>query len=163
MSQENTSTIQISEAEAAPEQIQSGGFTSLIPMILIFVVFYFLLIRPQEKKRKAQEQLVSTAKVGENIVTHSGIYGKITKIDENDNAVFVEVSKNVEMKIMKTAIADILSRKTEEKKPATSKEGKTKSAAKSAAAKPVKKAVAKKTSTSAKKPAAKKPVKKGKK
>jgi preprotein translocase subunit YajC len=96
----------------APDQIQST-FTSLIPMLLIFVVFYFLLIRPQEKKRKAQEQLVSTAKLGEEVLLHSGIYGKITKINENDNTIMLQISKDSEIKILQTAVADIVSRKSD--------------------------------------------------
>ncbi|MGV2432790.1 MAG UNVERIFIED_CONTAM: preprotein translocase subunit YajC [Rickettsiaceae bacterium] len=86
MAQDNnnvaTTVAETNNAPTAPEPIQSGGWTSLVPMVLIFVVFYFLLIRPQEKKRKSQEQLVSSVKPGENVVTHSGLFGKITKVNE---------------------------------------------------------------------------------
>ena len=94
----------------APEPIQST-FTSLMPMLLIFVVFYFLLIRPQDKKRKAQEQLISTVKPGEEVLLHSGIYGKVVKVNENDASLILQISKETEIKIMQTAIADIISRK----------------------------------------------------
>ena len=114
-------TIETSEPlPSAPEQIQSG-WTSLIPMVLIFVVFYFLLIRPQEKKRKAQEQLVSTVKPGEDIITHSGIYGKVSKVNEDEGTVTVEVAKGIEVKMLKSSVGDIISRK----KAATAKESKT--------------------------------------
>lgn len=121
MSQETQTSVAVENAGEAPEQIGAGGFSSLVPMILIFVVFYFLLIRPQEKKRKAQEQLVSTVKPGENVITHSGMFGKVVSVNENDNSVSLEVAKNVEIKIMKSAIAEITSRKDTPAKPAASK------------------------------------------
>ena len=120
MTQENQTTSSIAQNSAlpqAPEQIQGGGWTSLVPMVLIFVVFYFLLIKPQEKKRKLQEQLVSTVKPGEEVITHSGIYGKVVKVNENDNTVIVSIGHNTEIKILKSSIAEIPSRKvTAEKK-----------------------------------------------
>lgn len=142
MSQDNTSTIAITEAGESPDQISGGGLTSLIPMLLIFVVFYFLLIRPQEKKRKAQEKLVSTVKPGENIVTHSGIFGKITKVNENDNSVNLEVAKGTDVKVMRSAIADILDRTEEAPKKAAAKPDSKKADAKKA---PAKKTTSKKT------------------
>lgn len=107
-------TIAVDSAAAAPVAPApiEAAWTSLVPMVLIFVVFYFFLIRPQEKKRKAQEAFISGVKRGEEIVTNSGIYGTITKINENDNSIMLEVSKGVEIKISKISIADILSRKT---------------------------------------------------
>lgn len=95
----------------APEPVQNSILTSLGPMVLIFGVFYFLLIRPQEKKRKAQEQLVSTVKPGEEVLLHSGIYGKVTKVNENDSTMIVQIAENTEIKVMQSAIADIISRK----------------------------------------------------
>jgi preprotein translocase subunit YajC len=94
---------------ASPPQIENT-WTSLVPMVLIFVVFYFLLIRPQEKKRKAQEALVSGVKVGEDIITNSGIYGKVASINESDNTVSILISEGVAIKILKSAISDIISR-----------------------------------------------------
>lgn len=155
MSQETQTAVAVTDAGEAPEQIGAGGFSSLVPMILIFVVFYFLLIRPQEKKRKAQEQLVSTVKPGENILTHSGMFGKVTKVNENDGSVSVEVAKNVEVKILKSAIAEFTSRKDAAPKESTPKVAKA-----AAANKPAPK---KATKPAAKKPAAKKATKKAKK
>jgi preprotein translocase subunit YajC len=126
--QDVTLTSTTSEAlPQAPEAAQSV-FTSLAPMVLIFVVFYFLLIRPQEKKRKAQEQLVSTVKPGEEVLLHSGIYGKVVKVNENDNSLLLQVSKETEIKVLQSAIADIVSRKV-----------KAEETTKSADTKPVKK------------------------
>ncbi len=111
-----TDTIEVQDSESlpkAPADITSG-WTSMIPMVLIFVVFYFLLIRPQEKKRKAQEQLVGGVKKGEDIITSSGIYGRVIKLDDSNNTAEIEIAPNVQIKIMKTAISDIISRKKED-------------------------------------------------
>ena len=120
-----TTTTTSEGLPTAPDQAQSI-FTSLAPMVLIFVVFYFLLIRPQEKKRKAQEQLVSTVKPGEDVLLHSGIYGKVVKVNENDNSLLLQVSKETDIRVLQSAIADIISRKTaakaeETKTPANDK------------------------------------------
>lgn len=93
-----------------PSHTIKSGITSLIPIVLIFVVFYFLLIRPQEKKRRAQESLISGVKVGEEILTTAGIYGVVIKINDNDNNIILKVADNVELKILKSSIADITNR-----------------------------------------------------
>lgn len=93
----------------APEAIGSG-WMSMLPMVLIFVVMYFLLIRPQEKKRREQQALVSKVKVGEEVLTNSGIFGRVVKVREDSNIVEVEIAPNTVIKIDKNAIADITSR-----------------------------------------------------
>lgn len=105
-------TIQDSDMSVpeSPSAIESS-WTSFVPMILIFAVFYFLLIRPQEKKRKMQEELVSSVKKGEDIMTTGGIYGKVVKVSENESFVMLEVSENSIIKIEKSAILTITSRK----------------------------------------------------
>lgn len=110
---DTTDTITIQDTEATPDAPASieSGWTSIVPMILIFVVFYFLLIRPQEKKRRNQETLVSGVKKGEEIVTNSGIFGTVTKINDSDNTILVEFAKGVEVKMFKSSIMDIISRR----------------------------------------------------
>lgn len=131
MSEENNATevdtITVQDVEStpnAPEAIESN-WTSLVPMVLIFVVFYFLLIRPQEKKRKQQEDLISGVKKGEKVVTHSGIFGTVTSINDSDNTIMLKISDDVEVKVLKNAISDIISRnkKDKEKKETNKKEG----------------------------------------
>lgn len=114
-----------------PDAVQSG-FTSLVPFILIFVVMYFLLIRPQEKKRRELEQLVSTAKKGDKIITNSGMFGKITKLNDSEGTVMIEVASGVEIEILKSSISDIPSQR-DNKKDAT--EAKSKPAKKAKTAK----------------------------
>lgn len=113
----NNDTIEIQETEVVPVETSSNslqsGLTSLIPMVLIFAVFYFLLLRPQEKRRKEREKLVSEVKKGEEVLTNSGIYGVVTKVNENDNNIEIEIAKDVRIKALKSAIADITSRTKE--------------------------------------------------
>lgn len=90
------------------EVIQSN-LMGFVPMILIFIVFYVLLIRPQEKKRKEHEELIHSVQKGEEIITHGGIFGKVVKIHD-DNIIDLEIAQNTIIKISKNAIADIISR-----------------------------------------------------
>ncbi|CEO17757.1 preprotein translocase subunit YajC [Rickettsia monacensis] len=105
----NNDTIEIQETEVVPVETNflQSGLTSLIPMVLIFAVFYFLLLRPQEKRRKEREKLVSEVKKGEEVLTNSGIYGIVTKVSENDNNIEIEIAKDVRIKALKSAIIDI--------------------------------------------------------
>ena len=75
----------------------AGGFTGFIPLILMFVIFYFLLIRPQQKKTKEHRQMVSNLKKGDRIVTSGGIHGRITGMDES--TLTVEIADKVRVKV----------------------------------------------------------------
>jgi len=91
---------------------QGGGtdiLMSILPLILIFVVFYFLLIRPQQRKQRAQRELLSGVKRGDDIVTTSGMIGTVVKVDRDDN-LLVEVAPNVRIKFMRNAVAEIVKR-----------------------------------------------------
>ena len=111
-SDKNIETIVVDSTELLPPASPfETGWTSLLPMVLIFVVFYFLLIRPQEKKRKAQEELVNGVKKGEEVVTHSGIYGKIVAMNDSDGTISLLVADDVTIKVLKSAVADVVSRK----------------------------------------------------
>ncbi|BBJ31900.1 UPF0092 membrane protein [Rickettsia asiatica] len=130
----NNDTIEIQETEVVPVETNSlqSGLTSLIPMVLIFAVFYFLLLRPQEKRRKEREKLVSEVKKGEEVLTNSGIYGIITKVSDSDNNIEVEIAKDVRIKVLKSAIIDITSRtKASSSKKENNKKDKKVSGAKS--------------------------------
>ncbi|MDA9163844.1 preprotein translocase subunit YajC [Rickettsiaceae bacterium] len=113
-----TDTIAIQGADgempAAPQAPETSALTSFVPMILIFAAFYFLLIRPQDKKRRQQEALVLGVKKGEDVLTNSGMFGKVTKINDSDNTIMVQLAKDVEIKMLKNAIADITSRAKKE-------------------------------------------------
>jgi len=91
-------------AAGAPEIFQS-----ILPLILIFVVFYFLLIRPQQKKMKTHKEMLMAARRGDKIVTGGGIIGTITKVDD-DQQVTVEIAKDVKVKIRRETIAQVLTK-----------------------------------------------------
>jgi preprotein translocase subunit YajC len=84
---------------------QGSGFLSFLPIILIFVIFYFLLIRPQQKRAKEHRNVLSNIKVGDNVLTSGGIYGKITGI--KDNVITVEISDKVRVKVSRGHIAGV--------------------------------------------------------
>lgn len=119
-----TDTITIQDVDATPEAPQAieSGWTSLTPMVLILVIFYFLLIRPQEKRRKEQEEFIAGVKKGEEIVTNSGLYGTVRKINDSDNTIMLEIANDIEVKMMKNSIADITSRKSSDKSSSKTKE-----------------------------------------
>ncbi|RLC25541.1 MAG: preprotein translocase subunit YajC [Deltaproteobacteria bacterium] len=82
---------------------QPGGFTAFIPLIIMFAIFYFLLIRPQQKKSKQHREMISALKKGDRVVTSGGIHGRITSAD--DNTVTVEIADRVRIKINRGNIA----------------------------------------------------------
>lgn len=112
-----TDTITIKDTDITPEapQAMESGWTSIIPMVLILAIFYFLLIRPQEKRRKEQEAFVAGVKNGEEVVTNAGLYGTVRKINDSDNTIMLEIASGVEVKILKNSIADITNRKSSDK------------------------------------------------
>ena len=87
----------------------TGGLVGLLPFILIFVIFYFLLIRPQQKKqRKAQqdrETMLKALKAGDKIVTTGGIYGTIVAVREKDDTVQLRIAQSVSVEAERSAIA----------------------------------------------------------
>ena len=82
--------------------------TSFLPLILIFVVFYFLLIRPQQKKVKQHKEMISKIKRGDKILTAGGIYCKVSRVID-ENQVEVEISNGVKVLISKPTITDVIS------------------------------------------------------
>ena len=84
---------------------QPNALVSFLPLLLIGVVFYFLLIRPQNQRRRAQMQLQAEIDVGDDIVTTAGIYGTVTEIDDDYGIVTIEVAPNTEIRIARAAIA----------------------------------------------------------
>ena len=91
------------------------AFGTFLPLILIFAVFYFLLIRPQQRKVKQHKEMLSNLKRGDKIITSGGIIGTINKVADNRELI-VEVSENVEIKIAPGMIADLYSMPEVQKK-----------------------------------------------
>ncbi len=93
-------------AQAAPAPA-AGGLEAFLPLILIFVVFYFLLIRPQQKKMKQHREMLTQLRRGDRVVTGGGIIGQITKLLD-DNEVQIEIADNVRVRVLRATIADVL-------------------------------------------------------
>lgn len=97
-------------AQAAPGPGGAGDiFLQLMPFVLIIAVMYFLVIRPQQQRMKAHQQLVAAIKRGDVVVTSGGIIGKVVKVLENDE-VMVEIAEDVRIKVIKSTIADVRSK-----------------------------------------------------
>ena len=88
----------------------AGGILDLlIPMALMFIVFYFLLIRPQQNAQKKHREMIAAIKRGDTVVTAGGLVGKVVKASD-DPEVMVEISDGVQVKVMKATISDVPSR-----------------------------------------------------
>lgn len=87
----------------------AGSLTSLMPLILIFAIMYFLLIRPQQKKLKEHKAMVEAVRRGDQVLTQGGIIGKIVKVGD-DGVVEVEIADGVKVKVLKHTIAQVMSK-----------------------------------------------------
>jgi preprotein translocase subunit YajC len=90
-------------------------FIQLVPLVLIFVVFYFFMIRPQQKKQKEREGLLDNIKRGDRVVTIGGIHGTVAGIETDKKTVLVQVADNVKIKFERSAIANIDKQETGDK------------------------------------------------
>lgn len=81
-----------------------GSPLAFLPFVLIFVLFYFLILRPQQKQSKKKEEMLKSLKRGDNVITAGGIYGRIMNISEDD-IVTLEISKGVNIRIARSGIA----------------------------------------------------------
>ncbi|MGC6485839.1 MAG: preprotein translocase subunit YajC [Candidatus Puniceispirillales bacterium] len=79
----------------------------LLPFILIFVVFYFLLIRPQQKRAKEHKNLVDSLKKGDQVITSGGLKGSVTKATDGNDSITVEIAKGVEVEVVRGMIAEV--------------------------------------------------------
>lgn len=102
--------ISSAHAQAAAEAPAEAGIMQLVLMVGLFVMFYFIAIRPQRKRQKEHTELVGNLSKGDEVVTNSGILGKITKLE--DNYVALLVADKVELKFQKTAVHAVLPKGT---------------------------------------------------
>jgi preprotein translocase subunit YajC len=82
----------------------------LLPMVVIFGAFYFLLIRPQQKRQKAHSELVSSLATGDEVLTAGGVLGKVTAV--SDHYATIEIANNVEIKIQKSTVSQVVPKGT---------------------------------------------------
>lgn len=94
-------------ASPAPEGAgpQPSFLMSIMPLIFVFVIFYFLLIRPQQRRQKAHEKLVSSIKTGDKVVTSSGIHGIVANV--KDKTILVKVADNVKIEFDRSSVASV--------------------------------------------------------
>ena len=100
----------ISDAWAQDGGLGGGGLVGILPMVLIFVVFYFLLIRPQQKRAKEHRAMVASLEKGNEVVTNGGVLGKIT--DVGDSFVTLQIAAEVSVKVQRPAISQMMPKGT---------------------------------------------------
>ena len=106
----SATALVLDAASAAPQA--PNPVTQFAPLIFIGVIFYFLLIRPQQKQRKEQQKLIEALKVGDKVVTAAGIYGLISSVKEK--TVMLKVADNVKIEIDKVSVASVVTRTAED-------------------------------------------------
>ena len=110
-----------------PAYAQAGGapagfdLISLMPLVLIFVVFYFLLIRPQQKKMKAHREMIAAVKRGERVLTAGGIFGTVVKIEEEEGILVVEIAKDIRVRVARGTLSEVVTKPQGGKGPAQAK------------------------------------------
>ncbi|SFK00382.1 preprotein translocase subunit YajC [Sphingomonas sp. NFR04] len=92
-------------AGAAGQGSTLAGIASVAPLVLIFVVFYFLMIRPQQKRMKSLQNAVNSVKKNDTVVTAGGLIGKVTRVDETE--VEIELGPNVKVRAIKSTLAEV--------------------------------------------------------
>lgn len=108
MTQETTNTT-VASSEQLPVQAPSpkDTFMSFVPIILIFAIFYFFVIRPQMKRQKEQTALIKSAKKGDRVIFAGGLFGKIVK-EKSDEILVVEIAKDTQLEILRSSIVSIV-------------------------------------------------------
>jgi preprotein translocase subunit YajC len=88
---------------------QGNPLGAFVPLILMFAIFYFLLIRPQQKKAKQHKEMLSNLKVGDAVVTNGGIYGTIVRFNDKKGTLILEIAEKVQVEILRNTLADLQS------------------------------------------------------
>ena len=83
--------------------------STLVPLVLLFGIFYFLLIRPQQQRVKAHQQLVASVKRGDTVVTAGGMIGKVAKV-KDDGEIMVEIADNVQVRVVRATLTEVRSK-----------------------------------------------------
>jgi preprotein translocase subunit YajC len=87
---------------------QPSMIASMLPIVMIIGVFYFLIIRPQSKKLKEHQTMLSAVAKGDQVITSGGIFGTVVRIEKDNNIIFVEIAETVRIKVRQDAIAEII-------------------------------------------------------
>ena len=89
--------------------MDGGALAQFLPLILIFAIMYFLLIRPQQKKMKQHQNMVEALRRGDQVITQGGVIGKVSKVKE-DGELEVEIAEGVKVRVVKSTIAQVLNK-----------------------------------------------------
>ena len=108
-------------AQEAGAVAEPSLIANILPLVIIFVIFYFLLIRPQHKKIQAHEELVKGLSRGNEVVTSGGILGKITKVEDDSGVVHVEIAPDVTVRVKRNTVTDVIEKKAKETSSKTPK------------------------------------------
>lgn len=95
-------------AQAAGGASGAAGLASFLPLILIFVIMYFLILRPQQKRMKEHRNMVQALKRGDQVVTQGGLIGKVT--DVKDDEIAVEIAQGVKVRVVRATVAQVVSK-----------------------------------------------------
>src|SRR5215467_12185364 len=106
----------------SPAYAQGAGASSdfiiqLVPILLMFVIFYLLLLRPQQQRAKAHKEMVANLRRGDTVVTSGGIIGKVTKV-RDDSEIEVEIAENTRVRVLKGTVAEVRVKGEPAKEPA---------------------------------------------
>ena len=95
-------------AQAATGGGAASGIISFVPIILIFAIMYFLMIRPQQKKVKEHRAMIDALRRGDQVVTSGGLIGKVTKVDDQKGEVEIEIAANVKVRVVRSTISSVI-------------------------------------------------------
>lgn len=109
------------DINTASQTMFGGGAASFIPLILIFLVFYILLIRPQQKKMNEHRKMVESLKRGDKIVFANGILGAITKVENEGGVIQVEIAPDIKIRVKQDSVTEVLNRTEVAENTATKK------------------------------------------
>ena len=101
-------------AQTAPAAAPAGGFmaslTGMLPLVLMFVVLYFVMIRPQMKRQKEHRAMIDALAKGDDVATSGGLVGRVARLEEQ--FIFIEISPNVEVQLQRSAVVQVLPKGT---------------------------------------------------
>lgn len=96
------------QAAAAPAATGAAAYAQFIPLLLVFVIMYFLILRPQQKKMAQHRTMVGALKKGDNVVTQGGLIGKVVGV--RDDELDVEIAKDVRVRVVRSTVAQVVNR-----------------------------------------------------
>ena len=97
-------------AQASPFGGEASLITQLLPFVLIFVIMYFLILRPQQKRMKAHQEMVKNVRRGDTVVTSGGLVGRVTKAIEGEDYIEVEIADGIRVRQVRTMVTDVRSK-----------------------------------------------------